>query len=372
MTHWAIRALIVFATVVGFMPAVSAQVPKDRVHFLDPAASTVTDLEGDVVETAFGIRFTGADKKERLVPAYEVLRIDYGTLDPVLKQAAAQQENDKDPSKPLAYFVSKLKELPANAPEKTRRYLLFREAYWAGELANAKANPDDFDVEAKKAAEKMLEFIRGHKTTWEQWPLGRSAARLLGELGDWKAADSVLRELAALADAPAGMKADVQLTRIGYLLRAGDYPAAKALLTELEKDPALPTGPIRERLAIYKEALAALPPQDSNEPEPTDPSRKKKVRPTAAVRKIEGLIAASRDPAVRSVGYGVLGELYVAHNLLRDAMWSFLWVDTVYNQNRDEAVRALNRLIAIFELAGEKDGEVSRVEQFREKLPRTR
>lgn len=365
MPRWAVPSLILIAL---FAPAVVAQ--KDRVYFRDRDSGKVTDLEGDVVETMSGIKFTGGDKKERLVSPFDIMRIDYAALDPVIKQAASGQENDKDPTKPLTYFTSKLKDLPANTPAKTRRYLQFREAYWAGKVADSKPTLDEFKTEGKKAAEKMLAFVKVNKGTWEQWPLGRAAARTLGEMGDFKAADDVLRELSATADASAELKADVRLTRIGYLLRAADYPAAKTLASELDKDATVPAGPFRDRLAIYKEVLTILPAQIANETDPAKPNTKAKVQPVAS--KIEGLIAKSQDPAVRSVGYGVLGELYTAYGLNRDAMWSYLYVDTVNPQDKDEVVRALHRLGAIFDATGDKDGEKSRGDQFREKLTKVR
>ena len=365
MPRWAIRSLILVALL-----ASTAAAQKDRVYFRDRATDKVTDLEGDVVETPSGVKFTGGDRKERLLSPYDVVRIDYVAIDPVIKQAAASQENDRDPNKPLAYFSSKLKDLPANAPEKTRRYLQFREAYWASKVADSKANPDEFQAEGKKAAEKLRAFIRANRKTWEQWPLGRTAARTLAELGDFKAADEVLRELAATPDASAELKADVRLARLGYLLRAGDFAAAKTLAGELDQDATVPAGSPRDRLAIYKEALAVLPAPASKEADPKKPNARAKVQPV--VSKVEGLIARSQDAAVRGVGYGVLGELYTAHGLDRDAMWSYLTVDAVYPQDRDELVRALHRLIVMFDAGSDKDGEKTRGDVYREKLVRAR
>lgn len=327
---------------------------KDRVYFRDRAADKVTDLEGDVVETASGVKFTGADKKERVIPAFDLVRIEYGTLDPVLKQAAAQQENEKDATKPLAYYAGKIKEL-ATANEKTKRFLQFREAYWAAKVADAKTADADFAADGKKAVDKLLAFVKANRKTWEQWQLARTAARIAGETGDWKGADDALKELAGVADAPADLKADLKLMRVGYLLRGGNYPEATALVGELEKE----TGAARERAAIYKEALAVLPAKDGADPK-------------AAVGKIDALIAKAKDPAVWATGYAALGEVYLAHKLPRDAMWSYLWVDTVYTQDKDERVRALHRLIELFDEGREKDGEKNRSDQFRDKLPKVR
>lgn len=366
MPRWAVCLLCLLA---ASAPAFAQS--KDRVYFRDRAADKVTDLEGDVVDTAAGVKLTsGLDKKERFIPGFDIVRIEYASVDPVIRQAAGPLENDRDPAKPAAYYADKLKGLPATANEKTKRFLAFRDAYWAGRIADAKANPDEFAAEATKATAKLTAFIKGNKKTWEQFPLGRMAARLFAEAGDFKSADDVLKELAAVPDAPPEVKAEAKVLRLGYLLRAGNYPEAKTLASEAEAEA--PAGSAKERAAIYKEAVAVLPAKDSDEADPNDPSGKKKVRPTAAASKIEGLIGKAKDPLTRSTGYGVLGELYLAHGLPRDAMWSFLWVDTVYSQDRDELVRSLHRLADIFDATGDKDGEKARGDQFREKLPRVR
>jgi hypothetical protein len=324
-------------------------------------ADKVELLDGDVVDTAFGVKFTGADKKERLIPALDLVRVEYGAIDQAVRQAVGPLENDRDPTKPLAYYAGKVKDLPANAPEKTKRFLQFREAYWTGKAADAKATPAEFQADGKAAADKMLAVAKANPKTWEQWPLARAAARTYAELGDASDADDALKLLVAVADAPAEMRADAALQRVGYLLRAGKYAEAKAALADAE---GVATGPTAERVAIYKEALAALPAKDGGD----DPGKREKP---AAAAKIDALIAKA-GPAVRATGFGVLGELYLAHRLDRDALWSFLWVDTVYFQDKDEQVRAIHRLIDLFDKSGEKDGEKSRADLFRDKLPKVR
>jgi hypothetical protein len=86
------------------------------------------------------------------------------------------------------------------------------------------------------------------------------------------------------------------------------------------------------------------------------------------VKAVEDVIAKAADPGVRAVAHNALGEYYLTHNRPRDAMWQFLWVETVYNQDRDEVVKAVGRLAAVFDKLGDKD----RAEAYREKLPRVK
>lgn len=347
-------------------PAFAQQ--KDRVYYIDRTANNKEETaDGDAAETAAGVKMV-VGGKERVIPAQDLLRIDYAGLEPATDRVKVSQTEGKPAAEALKYYADTLAGLPATAPEKTRRFLAFREAHWTGVSAAGK-EAAEFPAAAKQAVEKMRAFVKAYPKTWEQWQLGRTAARLSGELGDWKGAEEILRGLSGVADAPTDLKADIKLARVGYLIRAGEYTEAGIVLAEVE---GVAAGGQKERAAIYAEALKVLPAKDGTEPDPADPSRKKKVDPAAAVGKIEKLIAASKDAGVRAVGYGVLGEVQFAHRQFRQATWSFLTVDTVYPQDHDERVFALVRLVELFTLTGDKDGEKNRAEQFREKLKTVR
>jgi hypothetical protein len=71
---------------------------------------------------------------------------------------------------------------------------------------------------------------------------------------------------------------------------------------------------------------------------------------------------------VRGAARNALGEYYLMHDRPRDAMWEFLWVETVWNQDRDETVKAVRRLTEVFDKLGDKE----RSDAYREKLPRVK
>src|SRR6185312_13813586 len=92
--------------------------------------------------------------------------------------------------------------------------------------------------------------------------------------------------------------------------------------------------------------------------------------PLNGVEPIEAEIAKAKDPLVRGTGYSMLGEVYLAAGKakLRDAMWAFLWVEVVYNHDRDEVVKAMTRVAEIFDAQKDED----RARAYREKLRRYR
>lgn len=347
-------------------PAFAQQ--KDRVYYHDRAANNKEETaDGDVTETPAGVKLT-VGGKDRLIPAQDVIRVEYQALDPTPGRLTAVQTEAKTPAEALKFYADAMKATPPTA-ERAKRFLAFREAYWSGVVAAGK-DEKEFPDEAKKAVEKMRAFVKANPKTWEQWQIGRTAARLCGELGDWKAADVILKDLGAVADGPPDLKADAKLARVGFLLRAGDYPEAKGALAEVDESGLPATG--KDKAALYREALNVLPAKDGTEADPLDPSVKKKVNPADAVGKIEKLIAGSKDAGARATGYGVLGEVQFAHRQFRQAGWSFCTVDTVYPQDTDERVFALHRLVEVFTLTGDKEGEKNRADQFRERLQKAR
>lgn len=346
-----------------------AQGQKDRVYFRDRTTGKEETTDGDVTDTTAGVKVT-AGGKDRLIPALDLIRVDYVALDPIPGRVPSVQAESKAPADALKFYTDATKLILNTSPEKAKRTTAFREAYWTGVVVAGK-DDKEFVAEAKKAADKMAAFVKAYPKSWEQWQIGRSAARFYGELKDWAAAEAVLKDLSSVTDAPAEMKLDNKLIRVGYMLRAGKYTDANGLLAEVESDAGLTAGQ-KDRVAIYKAAFAALPPKETAEPDPLDPQQKKKVNPTAAVTAIEKAIAASKDPVARAVGYGVLGELQLAHRQFRSATWSFCTVDVVYSQDTEERLFAVQRLAEIFAVTGDKEGDKNRAEQYRERLSKVR
>lgn len=344
------------------LPAFAQQ--KDRVYFRDRATGKEETADGDVVDTPGGVKLTAAGK-ERTIPAPDILRIEYAALDPAPGRLPVLQAEAKPPADALKFYADTAKALPNTATDRAKRMVAFREVYWTGVVAAGK--PDaEFPAEAKKAADMMAKFVKANPKSWEQWQVGRTAARLYGELKDWAAADAVLKDLSGVADSPADLRLDVKLARVGYHIRAGKHTEAGGVLAEVSGDAAL-TGGLKDRAGMYAIALKALP---AKADAAADPQAKKAMADT--VTALEKAVAATKDPAARSVGYGLIGEVQLAYRDLRPATWSFCTVDVVYPQDADERLFAVLRLVDIFGATGDKEGDKSRADQFRERLPKVR
>jgi hypothetical protein len=88
------------------------------------------------------------------------------------------------------------------------------------------------------------------------------------------------------------------------------------------------------------------------------------------VKKLEGVIVKTEDPSLKALAYNTLGDCYVMKGNKQDAKFAYLWVDAVYNQDRAEHAKALERLANLFQ--DEALNDPDRAAFFRDKAQRVR
>jgi hypothetical protein len=377
MLRQAMRGVAVLVLVAAVLDATGrGQQPgggRDRIYYRDKKDGVTRSVEGELKAVPQGFQVIAANDKKvaATVTIPDLVRVVPGdfpgydlktVLDPV---NAEEKGNWEAARKTHDAMLEKTK----NAPEKVRTYLEFRQAISAAHAADAAA--DDAVAQAKggEAVTLLNTFLTTHKAGWEVWPVGQACARLQlsatekekGKDGEkekeadkdverkqFEAAARTWGKVARAADLPADLRLEATLQEIDLLIRARRYADAVGLIADAAK--AAPAGPVRERLAIY------------------DIAAKSESAPLDGVAKIEAAVAKTKDPVIRATGFGMAGELYLAADRPREAMWQFLWVEVVYNQDKDAVVTALVRLSDAFRLQGDEE----RAKAYREKLRRVR
>ena len=360
MIRWtsglALLALASVVTVHG--PARGQAGVRADVTYIDPKTGEEENANFAVKsETPAGIELVtgGGDK---VYSPDQIVDVTYTglpgiTLDTMTRLGSLEKS---DPAKAAQEYA----DLAAKANGATKRILEFRAAMSRLEATNEKTG-SAFEAEATGTADQLTTVATDHMTSWETWPATRAAARIRLELGQYEQAGELYSKLAAIPGLPADLRRKARLAQAGAMLRANKSADAKSILGELAGEADYPkSGTLREMLSIYQVAVDA--------PEPTTAPDGKPARPAEFVAKLENVIAGATDPAARAVGYGVLGDLYAAHGFPREAMWSYLWVDVVYPENRDEQVIAVQRLATVFAAIGEKE----RAEEYRGRMPTVR
>lgn len=325
----------------------------DKVSYRDKKDGTIRTVDGELKPGPAGFQVVEKGKVNATVAGNDIVRVVPGDL-PGLERTTdvlpmLALEDKKDYTKARDGYLALQKKV-ANPQEKTRRYLEFKVATLAAKVADDTADDANWQAKADEAVTLLGQFLTAYPTGWEAWPVGRTEARLQFESGKFQEAARTWAKLAASKDLPADLKQDAALQEIDALIRGKRAGDASARIGELLKSA--PAGPVKEKLAVYQAAAKAV----------------EGGSPDEGAKLLQAEVEKTKDPAVRAVAYSMLGEVYMAADRPRDAMWAFLWVEVVYNQDRDEVAKAMSRIADSFKAQGDDD----RHKASREKLRRFR
>lgn len=345
-----LAALLLIAVTAGSVALGQPGTP-DRITFRDKKDGKAVTRDGELKAGAVGYQVVAGGKAVATVGGNDIVRVVPGDLPGIDRTkdvfGLLGVEDNRDFEKARAGYAELLK--APNLPEKTKRYLEFKLATTTARVADDTPDDGGWAGKADEAAKLLDQFLVTYPNGWELWPVGRTAARLRFEAGKFDAAAQGWGKLAKSAELPADLRQEAALAEIDALIREKRYPVAAGKIEELAKAGA--AGSVGDRLAIYRLTAKAAT-----------------GTPADGVPAVEAEIAKTKDNLVRAVGYSMLGELFLAAERPRDAMWSFLWVDTVYTQDRDEVVKAMARLARVFAALGDDD----RAKAYRDKLRRYR
>jgi len=242
----------------------------------------------------------------------------------------------------------------AGAPDTTKRHLEYRIALMSTKIADESSDEEKWAELADVAAKEWTGFLTGYKSGWEIWPAAKAVARIYAEQNKFDEAAKMWGRLAKNPDLPPNLKLEAGIEEVDAQFRAKAYSTAATLAETLGKSAG--PGAAKDKLAIYERAAKAA---DAGLKPDT-------VKPVVA--EIEKKIAASKDAAVQAAGFSAIGELYLLVNKPREAMWAFLWVETVKNQDKEEVLKAMCRLVLAFQ--AQMDEEMQK--KYREKIRRFR
>ncbi|MFO0935793.1 MAG: hypothetical protein U0798_04650 [Gemmataceae bacterium] len=327
----------------------------DKAYWIDKKSGKVISMEGTLKESASGIVISQAGKEKARFNSAEVVKVEIGDqsgFNSEDKGMLFSLENDKDFEKAARGYNLLAKKAQNN--ERLRRSMEFRELMTLVKAMDAK-DEAEFKVNAPSVVSRLTAFARANSKSWEAWPTTMQAARLLTELEKHDQAATLLSSLSGMPDLGNELKSEARLAEVDCLLRSSNPAAGRAAVSTLLLDKTFPeSGSARERLAIY-DLWSNAPPRATT---PT--------RPEETLTKLQAALDAAKSPLARALGFQARGEVLLTSGFPRDALWEFLNVEVVYNQDKDEVRKAQRRIVEVFEAIGDKD----RADQYREKLKR--
>jgi hypothetical protein len=344
-------ALVLFAAASAGVGRAQPGGPAERVDYLAKKGGAVQVHQGDIKVDATGVRLTTSDKKQIVVSAADVVRaypLDLPILPTELLTPLITAETAKEWDKARAGYEALKEKFKTGTPDRFRKWLAFRLAYTTARSADDAPADAGWKDKAEAGAKLLADYLADYPGGWEAWAATRTAARIGHELGNPEAAARLWAKAAKAADLTPALKVEAAYQEADALARAGRLGDAAARAAEAL--PAAAAGTARDRLNLF--VLA----------------NKSAANPAEAAAAVEAEIGKTRDPAVRAAGYALVGELFLKANRPRDAMWALLWVDVVYNQDKDEVAKALARLVAVFKLLNDEERE----RQFQDRMRRNR
>ena len=227
----------------------------------------------------------------------------------------------------LADALKGFKELDAELLDvpAAHRYMQFKVA----EVLAYQAQDDPSKVDAAVAA--LSAFQKDFPSGWETVPCLKLLARLQEEKGDAAGALQTYRSLAQVPGAPPAVRQESTVLVARSLLRGGKASEAEAELKGLQAKMST-TDPQRPSVEVFLAQCRLAQGQLGQVEAP-----------------LRAALQNTADAAVRAAAHNLLGDYYLAKGQPGPAFWEYLYVDTLYNQDRDEHAKALYHLSKLFD-----------------------
>jgi hypothetical protein len=340
MRHLAALALFAGAFVgvaVGQPPG-----PQDRVYYVPKKGVAVKEEDAELKVDASGVKIINTGKLSATVTVADIVRTFPVDLKELPRDQAGEAilkyEATRDWDKARGAYEGLREKFKANAPDRLRKWLAFRIAYTTTRAADDTPVDSGWKDKAEAGLKLLNDYLADYPGGWEAWAATRTAARVNHELGKSEAAARLWAKQAKAPDITPDLRVEAAYQEADALMRAKRFTEAAGKAAEAL--PKAAPGAPKERLNLIVLAAKAA-----------------EANPLEGVAAVESEIAKTKDAAVRATGYALAGELYLAANKPREAMWSLLWVEVVYNQDREEVAKALARLVEVFKQLGDEDRE---------------
>lgn len=346
MWQWSgYRLLAMMGLMLAVTGPVAAQL-QDRVSYRDPKTGKVISREGNVIsESPGGITFVwGLDARKEFIPVTAIEDIRFATEPPEVLQARIA-ENKQQWQKALGYYEQALK--GAGKAKLAIPYIEFKILKLRALLMEQQ------EVDPLQRGELYRQFEQFHKKYPNAWQT-LECLELMGQLRlrDGLPVDEILAELRAIREKFKG-----QPELVGRV----NLFEARALLQQAQSY--LRNQPDKAK-EVYQQARQSLETllkstSDRNLRQDILISLVECKAAVGQLKEAEADLAQlekeAQDVRTKALVHLGRGDVYRLSGRLRDAMWEYLWVDVVYNQDRDLVARALYWLVEVFRKLGEEE-----------------
>jgi hypothetical protein len=327
-------AALCFGGLVVVAP-VSAQ---DEVRYFNRKTQKEDTAKGTIEKESAAtitVKYGTAGRKEE-ISSVDVLDVSYKVdgglvLDyrkPFNKEEAAFKPTVKDDDrKPM--IKEALKEYADLVPKFADKKLVQRNLEYRIARLLAKAAEDD-PTQVDAAIDALNKFKTDNPDSWQLIPAAKVLAGLREQTGDIKSAQKIYEELAANDALPKETREEFSLSEARLLIRGNQHANALKKLKDLGGSFAA-DDPRKAKVDVYVAACTAASGKASE-----------------AEKQLKDLIGGKVDNETKALACNALGDLHLRDGKAEVALWDYLWVDVLYNQDREEHAKALFQLSKLF------------------------
>jgi hypothetical protein len=206
-----------------------------------------------------------------------------------------------------------------------QRHAQFKAAELLARLA------EDDPGQREVAIEALAKFKADNGDSWQLLACAKRLAALKEAAGDTAYVKKIYEELAAKPELDKETRQEFGLLEARMLLRTNQTAAAKSKLQELAKDLSA-ADPRSTSLKVY---LAACDASQGVGKE--------------TEKQLTAIIAGNSDNDIKALACNTLADAHLKEGKAEDAFWLYLYVDTLYPQDREEHAKALYQLSKLFD-----------------------
>jgi len=286
-----------------------------------------------------------AKKKNEIVSGADVIDIHYEDVKPaslrlsggaykIAKDKEKEAETTTDPVKRKDAYAASIKnyaitlnEIQKDTPSFKYSTRTFR--YKIAVLMLRQALSEKLST--TKAIAELQQFRVDFPNSWQINQVMPLIAQTQMDAGDFKGAAATFEDMALMDSLPAEVKSNAELMTVQVAVRAGDIKGAQKKLDALEKKAA-GNPKFASRIKMTKaEVLVG----------------DKKI--DEAMKLLHQVVKENNDKDTKALAHNTLGECLFKVNRYNEALWEFIWVDAVFNQDRNQHAKSLYYLWKTFE-----------------------
>ncbi len=297
-------------------------------------------VKGDVKgEDATTVTLTVKKTAEKFAAA-DVLDIHYDDLSPIalvlaggaykLAKDAEKDGESADPAKRKAAWTTAISKYNETLKQMKAHPNAMRNIRYRIALLTLK-QAQDSKASTANAVLELQRFRTDFPNSWQINHVMPLIAQVQMDANDFKAAAATFQDMADMESLPAEVRTSAEIMIVQVAVRSKDMAQAQKKLAALEVKAA-GNPKFASRVKMTKaEVLVAL------------------QKPDEAMKLLQQVVKENTDKDIKALAHNTLGECLYNANRFNEARWEFLFVDTIFNQDKNQHAKALYYLWKTFQ-----------------------